>query len=63
MPRTHRLRVSKKPQKVADPASPYAAKKPAKAAAPTPKKGDAEFQRITGKLFKERKELLQKLAQ
>jgi len=59
-PAAHRRLVSKKPQKVADPASPYAAKKPAK---PAVKDADAEFQRITGKLFKERKELLHKLAQ
>ncbi len=54
--------MSKKPSKVAESASSYAAKKPAKAA-PAAKGGEPEFQRITGKLFKERKELLHKLAQ
>lgn len=54
--------MSKKPHKVSDPSSPYAAKKPAKAAVKSVP-ADAEFQRITGKLFSERKELLRKLAQ
>jgi hypothetical protein len=58
--------VSKKPHKVAEPQAPYPAKKPAKVAVPVAgKAGDksAEFQRIAGKIFSERKELLRKLAQ
>jgi hypothetical protein len=58
--------VNKKPSKVAESASSYAAKKPAKAAAPASGKAganNAEFQRIAGKIFAERKELLRKLAQ
>ena len=56
--------VSKR-RKVDEPQAPYAARKPAKAAA-SPKKAagaDAEFKRITAKPFAERKELLQTLAQ
>jgi hypothetical protein len=56
--------VSKKPHKVDETKAAYATKKPAKAAAVTPKKaGKTEFQRIAGKLFAERKDLLHKLAQ
>lgn len=56
--------MSKKPSKVADPQAPYAAKKRTrKAAVPKKSTGETEFQRIAGKLFKERKELLHKLAQ
>ena len=59
--KAHFAGVNKKPSKLAESASSYAAKKPAKAAAKPA--DDAEFQRITGKLLKERKDLLQKLAQ
>jgi hypothetical protein len=62
---THCAPVKKKPAKIEEPKAAYAAKKPAKAAA-LPKKtdlGEAEFKRITSKLFTERKELLHKLAQ
>jgi len=59
--------VSKKPPKVGEASTPYAAKKPAKAVispisnpAPT---DDAAFKRIADKIFTERKELLRKLAQ
>jgi len=56
--------VSKKPPKVDEPQAPYAAKKPAKRAAPKKADpGEAEFKRIANKLFTERKELLHKLAQ
>ncbi len=56
--------MNKKPSKVAEPQAPYAAKKPAKKAAASKKSvPETEFQRIAGKLFKERKELLHKLAQ
>ena len=64
--RRHSAAVSKKPQKVEETAAPYAAKKATQPAAPATKKAEAEdreFHRITGKLFKERKELLHKLAQ
>lgn len=57
--------VSKKPSKVGEPQASYAAKKPAKAAPATKRAvaSDADFKRITDKLFTERKELLHKLAQ
>lgn len=58
--------MSKKPHKVNEPSSSYPAKKPAKTAVPeSGKEGakNAEFQRIAGKIFAERKELLRKLAQ
>lgn len=57
--------VSKKPHKVEEAAPPYTAKQPVKAApAPTQPRpsDDAAFQRITDKIFAERKELLRKLA-
>jgi len=62
----HLFTVSKKPHKVAESASSYAAKKPAKAAALSTRAtsaDDAAFKRITNKIFTERKELLRKLAQ
>lgn len=57
--------VKKKPTKIEEAKTAYAAKKPAKAApaSQTELAGDAEFRRITDKLFRERKELLSKLAQ
>jgi len=58
--------VSKKPHKVAESTSSYAAKKPAKAAAGlnnSATSADNTFKRITDKIFTERKELLRKLAQ
>ena len=63
--RAHIPPVSKKPHKTNEPKADYAAKKPAKAAAVAKPEAtkDAEFRRITGKLFTERKELLRKLAQ
>jgi len=60
----HRSAVSKKPSKVAEPQAPYPAKKPVKATASGKSAGgDAEFRRISDKIFAERKELLHKLAQ
>ena len=57
-------RVSKKAPKVSEPKALYAAKKTAKKTAAANKPtGETEFQRIAGKLLKERKELLHKLAQ
>ena len=62
----HSAPVSKKPHKVEEAATPYTTKKPVKAepapAQPRPS-DDAAFQRITDKIFAERKELLRKLAQ
>jgi hypothetical protein len=61
--------VSKKPRKVQEPTAPYTAKKPVKAAAlkSTVPGGqtvnDAEFKKVTDKIFSERKDLLHKLAQ
>ena len=55
-----------KPRKVEEPQAPYAAKRPAKAVVRAPQKAvhdGAEFKRVTDKLFRERKELLHKLAQ
>ncbi|MBI2813240.1 MAG: hypothetical protein HYX71_03020 [Opitutae bacterium] len=58
--------MSKKPHKVEEAATPYTAKKPVQAALapaqPRPS-DDAAFQRVTEKIFAERKELLRKLAQ
>ena len=61
--------VKKKPAKVEEPTTPYAAKKRAKAAtsksaAPGVRQvEDAAFQKVADKIFSERKELLRKLAQ
>lgn len=63
--------MSKKPHKVAVPTSPYAAKKPAKVAAPAPKTesagvrymDDATFKQASAKVFKTHQELFRKLAQ
>lgn len=63
--------MSKKPHKVAEPASPYPAKKPAKATAPAPKTeaggaryiDDATFKKASAKVFKTHHELFRKLAQ
>lgn len=59
--------MSKKPSKVEESQSSYAAKKPAKAAARAPKStgpaDDAAFKKVADKIFSERKELLHKLAQ
>ena len=63
--------MSKKPQKVDDPASSYAANKQVKATAPATKTenggvrymDDATFKKASDKVFKVHKELFRKLAQ
>ena len=55
--------MDKKPHKVEEPQAPYAAQKPAKdASALKQAPATAEFDRITNKLLRERRELLHKLA-
>jgi hypothetical protein len=63
--------VSKKPHKIEETKAPYAAKKPTKGAASSPKStvqggqavDDAAFKKVTDKIFSESKALLHKLAQ
>ena len=63
-------RMSKKPRKIEESATPYVAKKSAETAAAKKSteqgvrdSGDAAFKKIADKIFSERKELLHKLAQ
>ncbi|MBK8857974.1 MAG: hypothetical protein IPN11_09975 [Opitutaceae bacterium] len=62
--------MNPKSRKVEEPAAPYIAKRPAKkgmgrklSKPEVRAAGDAAFDRVAGKIFSERKELLRKLAQ
>jgi len=57
--------VDKKPNTIEEPRAAYAASKRTKKPASAPSKASttAEFDRIAGKLFSERKQLLHRLAQ
>jgi|SRR6478736_6510877 len=61
-PPTHRVPVSKKPHKVAEPSSPYPAKKPVKAEPAVKYADTAKVKETNAKLMQVHRVVLQKLA-